>query len=112
MTETASFWVCAVVTFGSTLPGLGFSVVAIRSGEGEARTNAYYGFARCLALMIASAVVFINRSAAWLQAVALAMIIVQTIDAVIGAKLRDKSKTYGPATIAVINLATLIWFVL
>jgi len=38
------------------------------------------------------------------------MIIVQAIDALIGIKINDKMKTFGPAITAVINLSALIWF--
>lgn len=69
-----------------------------------------YAFARSLALAVASTIVLIAGSASWLGVMALTMVIVQGADAVIGAVVRDRMKTVGPALIAALNLAALIWF--
>jgi hypothetical protein len=37
------------------------------------------------------------------------MIIVQAGDAAIGARIRDRMKTLGPAGTAVLNLAAIVW---
>jgi hypothetical protein len=39
------------------------------------------------------------------------MIIVQACDTVIGLTIKDRMKTFGPAGIALLNLAALIWLV-
>ena len=39
------------------------------------------------------------------------MIILQGLDAGVGVAIRDRMKTFGPAAIAVTNLATLAWLV-
>lgn len=39
------------------------------------------------------------------------MIIVQALDALVGIKITDRLKTFGPAITAIINLLALIWFV-
>jgi hypothetical protein len=64
-----------------------------------------------VALVVAGAVPFLTGSTQWLQAVALSMIIVQACDTVIGLTIKDRMKTFGPAGIALLNLAALIWLV-
>jgi hypothetical protein len=62
-----------------------------------------------VALVIASAVPFLTGSTPWLEAIACSMIIVQICDAGIGAVIKDRMKTLGPAGTAVLNLAALVW---
>jgi hypothetical protein len=103
------FLLCAAITSVSACISLGFSIAAVRSAAGEARTLALYSFARSVALAlfaIASSAVF---SVSWLEAAACCMIVVQAIDAAIGVAIKDRMKTFGPAFTAVFNLAGLIW---
>jgi hypothetical protein len=39
------------------------------------------------------------------------MIIVQACDAVIGATIKDRMKTFGPAGTALLNLVAVIWLI-
>lgn len=104
-----SFWICAAITLISALVSLGFSIVALRAGAPETRSGSMYAFARSLALAIVAVVALFAGSIDFVAAVALAMIIVQAADAVIGGVLRDRVKTVGPAVTAVLNLAALVW---
>ncbi len=106
---TLTFLICAVVTAVSAIVSLGFSVAAFRSSAGNASTLALYASARSLAFVIISVVSFWVGAAAWLEAAALGMIIVQASDALIGIAIRNRMKTLGPAATALINLASLIW---
>jgi hypothetical protein len=105
-----AYWMCVAVTSLSALTSLGFSIVALVNSEVKAQVNAMYALTRSTALAIANTVLLFNHSQAWLEALATIMIIVQ-LDAVIGVKIHDKMKTYGPGATALINLAALIWFI-
>lgn len=107
---STSYWICATITAVSAFVSLGYSLVALRSPDGVAATNAMYAFTRSFALAIGATVVLFTQSASWLRAIALAMVLVQAGDAVIGAQLRDRLKTGGPALTAVANLIALVAF--
>ena len=68
-----------------------------------------YAFSRSLALLVAAIVGLLTGSVFFVMAIAIAMVVVQAGDAVIGARLADRLKTVGPAATAVVNLAALIW---
>jgi hypothetical protein len=106
---TNSFWVCAAVTVLSAAISAGFSIVAVANGDERQRTASYYACARSLALLISSLAPLVTWSIPWLEAVACTMILIQACDAAIGALSRDRMKTYGPAGMAALNLAALIW---
>jgi hypothetical protein len=104
-----SFIFCALVTVVSAVISLGFSVAATFNTANEVRNVALYTCARSGALVLASAVPFFTGSTSWLEAIACCMIIVQVCDAWIGVVIKDRMKTFGPAGIALLNLAGLIW---
>src|SRR6266481_7788161 len=106
---TVPFIVCASITAISAIISLGFYMAAALGASNTARTMALYACARSTALVIASAVPFFTGSTGWLQAMAWSMIIVQACDAVIGATINDRMKTFGPAGSALLNLVALIW---
>lgn len=107
---TTPFLLCAAVTAISAIISLGFSIASISGTTGTARTLAYYTCARSLALTVVGITTFVTGSGQWLYAVAVAMIIVQACDAVIGVTIKDTMKTLGPAGTAIGNLAVLVWF--
>jgi hypothetical protein len=106
---TVPFIFCALVTAISAIISVGFSIAAALGAAGTARTMALYACARSMALVMASAVPFLWGSIEWLQAIAWSMTIVQASDAVIGATLKDRMKTFGPAGTALLNLVAVIW---
>ena len=57
---------------------------------------------------VAIAAIFVG-SVPFLTAVAIAMVVVQAADAVVGRLIRDRLKTIGPAATAAASLAALIW---
>lgn len=107
---SAGFWVCAAITTVSAFVSLGYAVAALGGPPGAAATNAMYAFTRSAALAVAAVVVLFTQSPSWLRAVALAMVLVQAGDAVVGAQLRDRLKTIGPALTATANLVALVAF--
>ncbi|PJJ55304.1 hypothetical protein CLV54_3194 [Compostimonas suwonensis] len=68
-----------------------------------------YAFARSLALLVVAIVALFTGSVAFVAAIAIAMVIVQVADAVIGVRIRDRLKTVGPAATALVDLAALVW---
>ena len=103
------FLFCALITAVSAAISLGFSIAAVFNTADEVRNVALYTCARSVALVIASAVPFLTGSTPWLEAIACSMIIVQICDAGIGAVIKDRMKTLGPAGTAVLNLAAVVW---
>ncbi|PYI65979.1 hypothetical protein CVV68_16265 [Arthrobacter livingstonensis] len=68
-----------------------------------------YALARSLALVLVAIVGLLSSSIPFVAAAALAMILVQGLDAVIGARISDRLKTVGPALTAMVNAAALVW---
>jgi hypothetical protein len=108
---TMPFLVCAIVTAANAFVSLGFSVAFVRGTNGNTRTLALYACARSIAFAIISVVPFATGWRLWLEAVAVGMIILQVLDAGVGVAIRDRKKTFGPAVIAVANLAALVWLI-
>ncbi len=105
-----AFWICAGVTAASALVSLGFSTAAVLSVRDQARTNAMYALSRSVALAAVSPVPLISQTRSSLLTIALAMVIVQALDAIVGGIIRDRTKTFGPASLGALNLVALVWF--
>ena len=105
-----AFWVCAGVTAASALVSLGYSVAAVISAPDQARVNAMYALSRSAALAAAVLVPVFSQTRSSLLTIALAMVIVQALDAVVGATIHDRMKTFGPASLGLVNLVALVWF--
>jgi hypothetical protein len=69
-----------------------------------------YALSRSVALAGVSLVPLISQTRSSLLTIALAMVIVQALDAVVGGTIRDRMKTLGPASLGVLNLVALVWF--
>lgn len=108
---SAAYWACAGITALSAFMSLFFSTRAVRTSTGLAQTHALYATARALPLAAASLVPFVSHSRAWLIALATVLTAVQALDALIGARIRDRKETWGPASTAALNLAALLWLV-
>jgi prepilin signal peptidase PulO-like enzyme (type II secretory pathway) len=102
--------VCAGVTAASAFVSLGFSVAAVLSALHEARTLAMYAISRSVALAVVSVVPLISQTRSSLLTIALAMVIVQALDAVVGGTISNRMKTLGPASLGALNLLALVWF--
>jgi hypothetical protein len=109
---TLAFWVCSSITVISAAVSFGYAFVGLRAATGDVRTPSMYAFARSLALLVVAIIVPFTGSVAFATAIAIAMIIVQSADAVIGVRLHDKVKTFGPAATALIGLAAVVWLLL
>lgn len=105
-----AYWLCAVFTVISSCVSLGYSVAAVVGSQAADHSHAHYAFARSLALAVVTVVTLFGHRHDWLVATATAMIIVQAADAIIGSRIPDKVKTFGPAATAAVNLALLIWY--
>ena len=68
-----------------------------------------YAAARSLALAVAAVVALLIRSISYLEAIALAMVVVQAADTIIGLKIHDRLKTIGPALTSLTNALALFW---
>ena len=108
---TTPFLVCATVTAVSAFVSLGFSIASVPGASGQTRTLALYTCARSVAFAAISVVPFATGWSFWLEAVAAGMIILQVLDAGVGVTIKDPKKTFGPAAIAVANLAALVWLI-
>ena len=69
-----------------------------------------YVLSRSVALAAVSLVPLISQTRSSLLTIALAMVIVQAIDAIVGGIVRDRMKTSGPASLGALNLAALVWY--
>ncbi len=104
-----AFWLCAAVSAASAAVSLGFSIAGLATAERNARTASRYALARSIGLAVVATCAFFAGSVAFLAAIAIAMIVVQAGDAVIGVALRDRMKAVGPAATAVVNIVVLVW---
>jgi hypothetical protein len=105
-----AFWVCAGITAASALVSLGYAVAAVISALDQAGVNAMYALSRSVALAAAVMVPVFSQTRSSLFTIALAMVIVQALDAAVGARIHDRLKTFGPASLAAVNLVALVWF--
>lgn len=105
-----AFWVCAVVTVISAGVSLGYAVAGLRAASGStAVTASRYALARSAAFAALAIAALVVGSVAFLAAVATSMVIVQALDAFVGAAIPDRIKTVGPAATAVLGAATVVW---
>lgn len=109
---TLPYLVCAIITAISAAVSFGYSIAALRTAGGEAKTLALYAGGRSAALLLGAIAALVLQQAGWLFAIATMMIIVQAADAYIGTTIKDRLKTFGPALTALLNLAALIWAIL
>ena len=106
---SVAYWVCAAVTVVSSVVSAGYAVAGLRAATGATRVPSLYALARSVALVAVAAASLFAGSIGFLAAAAIAMIVVQALDAVVGATIKDRVKTFGPAATAAFNLAALVW---
>lgn len=100
-------WICCLVTLMSALVSLGFAVHATATARGEARTPSRYALSRSLALVVLAVMALASGATVLIAGAAVAMIVVQAADAVIGVLIHDRLRTFGPALTAAANAAAL-----
>ncbi|WP_227488256.1 hypothetical protein [Brachybacterium subflavum] len=104
--------ICSIVTAISALVSFVYAVVGLREADDLSRIPSQYALSRSLALLVVALIAVATGSEGIVAAVAVAMILVQTADAVIGGRLHDRWKTAGPAATALVNFAALMWMLL
>ena len=108
------YYMCSTITAISACVSLGFSIEAFIKAKhvgSEAFTNAMYSLSRSCALAFSSFIPFLFHSISYLLLMSLIMIFIQALDAIIGFKIRNKFKTYGPMLTSIGNLIFLIWLI-
>jgi hypothetical protein len=100
-----AYFVLLLLTIISSLISLFYAVSALKDKPSQPTSS--YAFVRSLAitLLIVAAVLLNNRSLVLGSAALMAF--VQLGDAVIGVRIADKMKTYGPFSIAIVSFALL-----
>ena len=108
---STAFWVCSSITAVSAFVGLGYSIATVGWSPAPQQVPAMYALARSLALAAGAAVALLIQSVAFTEAIAFIMIIVQAVDAVIGVRLHERLRTFGPAATSLANAVALAWLV-
>ena len=96
------FWPTAAMTALSVFVSAGYSIAAVAQ-HGSGNIYALYALSRSVALVPAVGYAIAKRSIAAIASTALAMSILQFIDAWIGRVQHDPAKTFGPLAFAVLN---------
>ena len=102
------YYLTAYTTLLSAVLGLCFSIGAVRTGQGNSRTNALYMFARSLALTCAALIPVCVSAPNILIAATAAMLIGQVVDWIIGIILKNKMRTAGPFLMAACHAVCLL----
>ena len=102
-----AYWACAGFTLFSAVVSAGFSLLSLRMGGGH--ENALYAASRSVALPLGTVYAMALRSRSAVAALAVAMTLVQLFDAIIGFRLGDPARAYGPMVFAATNFALLLW---
>jgi hypothetical protein len=102
---TRAFWLCAIITGVSALVSASFSVAALL-GQGKSDPYAMYAASRSISLLLIVPIAIWFRSRFALAVIALIMALVQAFDTVVGVRLHDASKTYGPLVFALVTFAS------
>jgi|SRR5829696_5744960 len=100
------YYVLASATLLNAIPSFIYAIQSARqAGDDHGRQIvALYAAARSGALVVLAVVPFFGRFDGWLLAIAVAMILVQGLDAFIGIRRRQIGMIAGPAVLAVLNL--------
>jgi hypothetical protein len=105
-----AFWICAGFTLVSASVSATFSVLSLSmAGTGHQHEYSLYATSRSIALLLATIFVMGRRSREGVTAMAIAMTIVQLLDAIVGSLAHNPGKTYGPAVFAMINAMLMVW---
>jgi hypothetical protein len=102
-----AYWTCAGFTLFSALVSAGFSLLSLRMSGGH--EYALYAASRSVALPLGILYAMVLRSRGGIAALAIVMTLVQLFDGVVGFRLHDAGRAYGPIAFAAINFALLLW---
>lgn len=102
------YYITAYTTLISAILGVCFSIGAVMEERGTSRTNVLYMSARSLALACAAAIPVFRNAPAILSVVTGIMLIVQTVDCIIGIVIKNKMRTVGPFIMAVCHAVCLL----
>ncbi len=102
-----TYWTCAGFTLFSAIVSASFSLVSLRMVGGH--EFALYAASRSIALPLAVIYAMVLRSRPGVATLAVAMTLVQLFDVIIGFRLNDPGRAYGPLAFAAINLGLLLW---
>ncbi len=100
-------WICAGFTLFSALVSAGCSLHSLHISGGH--EYALYAASRSIALPLTVLYTMARRSHGGIATLAIVMILLQFFDGIIGLRLHDPSRTYGPLAFAAINLGLLLW---
>jgi hypothetical protein len=102
-----AYWTCAGFTMFSAIVSAGFSLLSLRMAGGH--EYALYAASRSVALPLAVIYAMAMRSRGGMAALAIAMTLVQLFDGIVGLRLHDPGRAYGPMAFAAINFGLLLW---
>jgi hypothetical protein len=102
-----AYWLCAGFTLFSALVSAGFSLFALRMVGGQ--EYALYAASRSVALPFAAVFAMATRSRGGVAAIAIAMTLIQLLDAIIGFRVNDHGRAYGPLILSAMNFGLLLW---
>ena|ERR1700733_12061612 len=102
-----AYWTCAGFTLFSAIVSAGFSLLSLRMVGGH--EYALYAASRSVALPLAVTYAMAMRSRGGMATLAVAMTLVQLFDGIVGLRLHDPDRTYGPMVFAAINFGLLLW---
>lgn len=110
----AAYLTLAILTLVSATPSLGYAVLSVReaAGDHERTVVALYAATRSVALFVIALVPLVHRNDGWLTAAAVAMIIVQGLDVLVGVRRRQAAMIAGPAVLSLAVLVALLFFLL
>jgi hypothetical protein len=102
-----AYWLCAGFTLFSAVVSAGFSLFALRMVGGH--EYVLYAASRSVALPFAAVFAMATRSRGGVAAIAIAMTLIQLLDAIIGFRLNDLGRAYGPLILSAMNFGLLLW---
>lgn len=105
-TVGVAFWLGALAAGINALVSMGFAVATVASGSSAV---AWYAADRAAAFLGALVVVVALRYRAGLLVLGWALAAVQAIDAIIGVGTGAVSNVIGPAVLALVTAAAMIW---
>lgn len=98
------YYLTGVVTFISAALGVGFSIDSVKRERVE---SSFYMLARSLALLFIAAIPVFVKAEKLLLVITAAMLIVQVVDGFAGIYIKNRMRTFGPFTMAVLHIVCL-----